>query len=108
MKHKVFVGIIVSEILILMLLLGSASVSTRKPSPELAARKQLVKAFMLTDLAIWTEAHYTRNPSQADLFAPFQDFPSAIEHFPAGSMVAPPQVSKVRYQTLRKTDTLRK
>ena len=98
----------VGEVLILLLLLGSASVSIRKSSPELAARKQLVKAFMLTDLALWTEAHYTRHPSQADLFAPFQDFPSAIEHFPAGSMVAPPQFPKVRSKKLRKADTLRK
>ena len=54
------------------------------------ARRDLVRQLQLTDLAIWTEARYTRHPSQADLFTPFQEFPSAPEHFPAGSLLAPP------------------
>ena len=56
----------------------------------LPARQQLVRHLQLTDLAIWTEARYTRHPSQADLFTPFQEFPGALEHFPAGSLLAPP------------------
>jgi len=54
------------------------------------SRLYLARQLQLTDLSIWTEAHYTRHPSQADLFAPFQDFPSSLEHFPAGSLLAPP------------------
>ncbi len=50
----------------------------------------VVKRFGLTDLALFNEARYTRHPSQADLFAPFQDHPGALEHFPSGSLVAPP------------------
>ncbi len=53
------------------------------------AKQKMVKYLELTDLSIWTEARYTRHPSQADLFTPFQDFPSAFEHFPAGSILAP-------------------
>jgi hypothetical protein len=49
-----------------------------------------VRELELTDLSIWTEARYTRHPSQSDRFAPFQDFPSSLEHFPAGSIVAAP------------------
>lgn len=56
----------------------------------LPARRALVRQLQLTDLAIWTEARYTRHPSQADLFTPFQEFPGAMEHFPAGSLLAPP------------------
>jgi hypothetical protein len=56
----------------------------------LPGRRQLVGQLMLTDFAIWTEARYTRHPSQADLFTPFQDFPGSLEHFPAGSLLAPP------------------
>jgi hypothetical protein len=52
--------------------------------------KSLATTLSLTDLAVWTEARYTRHPSQADLFTPFQDFPSSIEHFPAGSIIPPP------------------
>ena len=50
----------------------------------------LASALGLTDLAIWTEARYTRNPALADFFSAFQDHPGAIEHFPAGSLIAPP------------------
>lgn len=55
-----------------------------------AGGRVLVQQLQLTDLAIWTEARYTRHPSQADLFTPFQEFPGALEHFPAGSLLAPP------------------
>ncbi len=59
------------------------------------ARKVLVRQLSLTDLAIWTEARYTRHPSQADLFAAFQDSPAALDHFAAGSILAPvnPQIT---------------
>jgi hypothetical protein len=43
----------------------------------------------LTDLALFTEARYTRHRSVADLHSAFQDAPMAMEHFPAGSLVAP-------------------
>jgi len=56
----------------------------------LEARRQLVAGLQLTDFAIWTEARYTRHPSQADFFTPFQDYPGSLEHFPAGSLLAPP------------------
>jgi hypothetical protein len=44
----------------------------------------------LTDLSLFTEARYTRHLAQADLHTAFQDHPLAIEHFPSGSLVAPP------------------
>jgi hypothetical protein len=49
----------------------------------------LVAQLRLTDLALFTEARYTRHPSQADLHSPFQDHPLALEHFPTGSLIAP-------------------
>ncbi|MFZ5997850.1 MAG: hypothetical protein ACOYW7_10230 [Nitrospirota bacterium] len=56
---------------------------------ELPALRELVASLRLTDLSLWTEARYTRHPSQADWFTPFQDFPASFEHFPAGSLIAP-------------------
>ena len=50
----------------------------------------LVARLRLTDLALFTEARYTRHPSQADLHSAFQDHPLALEHFPTGSLIAPP------------------
>jgi hypothetical protein len=51
----------------------------------------LVRRLGLTDLCLFTEARYVRHPSQADRFSPFQDHPHALEHFPSGSLAAPPR-----------------
>ncbi len=59
----------------------------REQAPGL---RRLVAELGLTDLSLWTEARYTRHPSQTDLFSAFQDFPAAPEHFPAGSVTGPP------------------
>ena len=50
----------------------------------------MVRDLQLTDLALFTEARYTRNPSQADWNTAFQDHPMSLEHFPSGSIVEPP------------------
>ncbi|MBU4295212.1 MAG: hypothetical protein L6365_04400 [Desulfobulbaceae bacterium] len=73
---------------IVLLLLCSQRVH-RAEKDQLPARLQLVRTLKLTDFALWSEARYTRHPSQADWFAPFQDFPSSFEHFPAGSLMGP-------------------
>ncbi len=92
MKHIIFAGLILLEIAVLSILLLSGQVVIRAQQPQRAARRMMVDRLMLTDFALWTEARYTRNPSQADRFTPFQDFPSAIEHFPAGSILAPVKI----------------
>jgi hypothetical protein len=96
MKHKLFIGLILLEIAVIAILLMSGQAGIRARLPQCEAKRLLVDRLMLTDFALWTEARYTRNPSQADLFTPFQDYPSAIEHFPAGSIMAP---SKIRETT---------
>jgi hypothetical protein len=58
---------------------------------ELEEKSRLVRDLALTDLCLFTEARYTRHPSQADLHAPFQDHPGSFEHFPTGSLVRPPR-----------------
>ena len=55
-----------------------------------AETARLVRDLGLTDLALFTEARYVRHISQADLFTPFQDAPVSFEHFPSGTLVAPP------------------
>jgi hypothetical protein len=49
--------------------------------------ERLANNLSLTDLCLFTEARYTRHPSQADRHSPFQDHPAALEHFPSGSIV---------------------
>jgi hypothetical protein len=51
---------------------------------------KIATALKLTDISFSDDARYTRNPSQADLFSAFQDYPGSIEHFPSGSIIAPP------------------
>ncbi|MEN8180637.1 MAG: hypothetical protein ABFS39_18730 [Pseudomonadota bacterium] len=58
---------------------------------DLLQRTQLVKKLGLSDLALFTEARYTRHLSQADLHTAFQDHPLSLEHFPSGSLISPPQ-----------------
>jgi hypothetical protein len=57
--------------------------------PRLQQQVQLVKKYDLTDLALCTEARYTRHPSQADRHAAFQDHPVSLDHFPTGSVIGP-------------------
>jgi len=39
----------------------------------LESKQHLVSQLGLTDFSIWTEARYTRHPSQTDFFSAFQD-----------------------------------
>lgn len=57
---------------------------------QLISMQRLVEELELTDLALFTEARYTRHLSQADYHTPFQDHPLAMEHFPSGSLTLPP------------------
>jgi len=67
-----------------------ARIRRGEDQPSRARNLVLVRNLGLTDLCLFTEARYTRNPSQADHYAAFQDHPMALEHFPAGSLVGLP------------------
>jgi hypothetical protein len=51
--------------------------------------RKVVQVLGLADLAVSTEARYTRHPAQSDPLAPFMDHPGGLEHFPSGSFLAP-------------------
>jgi hypothetical protein len=95
-KAKAFVAVTAIQIIVLAgLYAWSVRTARTRTAEEIPRKQELVERLELTDLAIWTEARYTRHPSQADFFAPFQDGPSSLEHFPAGSVVAAPDRSRV-------------
>ena len=95
-KARVFLAATVIQMIVLVgLFTWSMAVARARMVEEIPRKQELVQRLELTDLAIWTEARYTRHPSQADFFAPFQDGPSSLEHFPAGSVVAAPDRSWV-------------
>ncbi len=91
-RYRVFVALTVLEVVVLVgLAAWGRGVRLHRAHREQPAKRAVVSALGLTDLALWTEARYTRHPSQADLFAAFEDFPAALEHFPAGSIVPVPR-----------------
>ena len=66
-----------------------AACAVDRRAGELTEMKQLVAQLGLTDPALFTEARYTRHPTQADVHSAFQDHPLALEHFPSGSLLPP-------------------
>jgi hypothetical protein len=73
-----------------LLTLADAAWRGRDPGEALRQERDLVAGLGLTDLALFTEARYTRHLTQADLHSAFQDHPLALDHFPSGSLVPPP------------------
>jgi hypothetical protein len=89
-------------ILSVLLVFAHAWHRQRSDAPAIELKRHLVKSLGLTDLCLFTDARYTRHPVMADLNTPFQDYPMSLEHFPSGSVMAPPphlvlvQVDSVR------------
>jgi hypothetical protein len=85
-----FVSIAMGVILFGTLMLHSRR-ALLQSEKMLVVNGNLVGSLKLTDLCLFTEARYTRHPAVADLHSPFQDHPMALDHFPSGSLVAPPR-----------------
>ncbi|MCK4911492.1 MAG: hypothetical protein KAR83_07605 [Thermodesulfovibrionales bacterium] len=93
MRHKkaevfLIATAVMATLLCLCLLHGRVQENLR--ADELAKRSRMVEELMLTDLALFMEARYTRHLSLADRHSAFQDHPMSLEHFPAGSLAGPP------------------
>lgn len=73
-----------------VLLCCDATRRSRESEARIALERTIVRSYALTDLCLSGEARYTRHLSQADIHAPFQDHPLALEHFPSGSLIPPP------------------
>lgn len=101
LSHRAFVFLGLAATMFLLTFADAAN--RRGAAPEESAR--LVEQLGLTDLCLFTEARYTRHPSQADLHSAFQDHPLGLEHFPSGSLLPPPRILTAAHENLdRKTD----
>lgn len=60
-----------------------------------SAGRRALSVLQLGDPALFTEARYARHASQSDRHAAFQDHPLALEHFPAGSLMPPPEHARL-------------
>src|SRR5208282_5552561 len=84
-KSSVFLGILLACGCLFLLVMIFSRFQSRADLPAIERTRAEVETLRLTDLCLFTEARYTRNPSQADLHSAFQDHPFSLEHFPAGS-----------------------
>ncbi len=89
-KSNLFFIFVAVSVIVLLLMLMHASLKRSAGLQTLLQKREMVKRLELTDLCLFTEASYTRQLSQADLHTAFQDSHLSLEHFPSGSLVAPP------------------
>jgi hypothetical protein len=89
-KSNLFFLYLAILVALFCLILTHASLKKSADAASLQEKREMVKALRLTDLCLFTEANYTRHLSQADLHTPFQDSPMSLDHFPSGSVAAPP------------------
>jgi len=91
-KSNLFLSYIAVNLLLLLLIFVHASFKRNSDQRFVIEKRAMVKQLRLTDLCLFTDASYTRHPSQADLHTAFHDHPASLEHFPSGSLLAPPPV----------------
>ena len=89
-KAKLFLCLVAFDLFLLTVLQWRSGIVAAADHTLLIEKRELAAQMKLTDLALWTEARYTRHPSQTDFFSAFQDSPGSPDHFPAGSIMAPP------------------
>lgn len=87
-------------ILLVAAMLVHSSIQFEAKLPLLDQKAKVIERLGITDLCLFTEAAYTRHPSQADRHTPFQDHPMSLEHFPSGSLIGPPAHLKKPYETM--------
>ncbi len=91
MRPAMILALLLGLLLLVDALLIGISLERRRQWREARPLLEItVAALGLTDLAVATEARYTRHPAVSDSLAPFMDHPGAIDHFPTGSFWAPP------------------
>jgi hypothetical protein len=99
-KSDVFGLFIGSGMLLLVAILLQAHFVMQSDLPLLRQKAAVAKNLGLTDLCLSTEARYTRHLSQSDWHAAFQTYPLALDHFPSGSVLGPPNTLKKSHEQI--------
>ncbi len=97
-KSSLFLLYITVQAILLGCMFAHASYKQKSDVSHLQEKVSLVQRLGLTDLCLFTEASYTRHVSQADFHTAFQDSPTALDHFPSGSLVPHPTAAKKMYE----------
>ncbi len=74
----------------ILLTLIDAHIRQSHAQDVLESRAKLVQELGLSDLALFTEARYTRHLALADRHSAFQNNPASLDQFPSGSLYPPP------------------
>ncbi len=90
-KAKKFFFFILLQGFILIAFMAHSFYQIQADQSRLKEKKEMVRDLELTDLCLFTEASYTRHLTQADRHTAFQNSPLALEHFPSGSILLPPE-----------------
>jgi hypothetical protein len=94
-KSDLFLSWIAVGFCLLLVLFVHVFFTSRNSVAARGEQRAMVERYGLTDLCLFTDARYTRNPAVADRATAFQDHPISLEHFPSGSIVSPP--ARVKY-----------
>jgi hypothetical protein len=89
-RSNLFFFFLMGNVALLSLLFVHAGYRQRADATVLHQKKEIVRTLGLTDICLFTEASYTRHPSQTSIHTPFQDSPISLEHFPSGALMMPP------------------
>ncbi|HSN54081.1 MAG TPA: hypothetical protein VLT32_05390 [Candidatus Sulfomarinibacteraceae bacterium] len=89
-RSNVYLAFLASAVVLFGLMLVHAAVIRERSAPRLERTAGMVRSLDATDLCLFTEARYTRHPVMADVNSLFQDSPLSLEHYPTGSLMAPP------------------
>ena len=89
-KSSLFIAFTAGSVVCLIMLFAHGAAERRAQAPVLNENRLIVDRLGLTDLCLFTDARYTRNPAVADRSSPFQDNPLSLDYFPSGSILPPP------------------
>ena len=91
LRGSTVTAIVFGGLLLVAAALGAASLIGADTAGRRDRAASLVADLALSDIALFTEARYTRNPTLADLHTSFQDGPASLEHFPTASLIVAPR-----------------
>ena len=84
-------GLFSALLLFAALFSSDAAADRRAWDKKLVVLQQVVADLRLSDLALSTEARYTRHPAVSDSAVIGMDHPGGLDHFPSTLAFAPPQ-----------------
>ncbi len=89
-KSTAYLSFVGANLVLVGLMFAHAESMLEDSKHHINDEREMVRKLELTDLCLFTDARYTRNPSMADFHSAFQDAPMAFDHFPSGSIMPPP------------------